>query len=46
MVSTFFGVVFILSPHNIYAFENKKTHPALTDKAAAASAIPTITATR
>jgi hypothetical protein len=39
IISTILWVVSILSYQGLYAFENIKTHPALTDKAAIASAI-------
>jgi hypothetical protein len=34
-----FSVTFLLSFQGLYAFENKRTHPAITEKAAAASTI-------
>ncbi|MCJ7728698.1 MAG: hypothetical protein MUO27_02285 [Sedimentisphaerales bacterium] len=39
LVLMVFSVVFMLPLQGLYAFDNKKTHPALTDKAAAASTI-------
>jgi hypothetical protein len=39
LVLTILSVVFILSHQSLYAFENKNTHPALTDKSVVASII-------
>ena len=39
LVLMVFSVVFVLSAHNLYAFENVKTHPAMTERAVTASTI-------
>jgi hypothetical protein len=36
-ISTVFSAVIILSSQGLYAFENQRTHPAITERAATAN---------